>query len=721
MNLFPPATTQQQNKQTWAFLAKQLYKPKLNDTKLNDPKLNKLKLVEFKNENKIQHRKSYSIMDYSNLDSNMSYSEDESDFEDEISDNEIMFVDEPEPEVMDAEFIEDPQLGTQQVEPQDMKKYVLLDLPSEEEMQFEYERWITSVLHEEKKTEEKKTKKYEEKKKELEQQKEELHKQSEYEKIVSLKQSNRLLYWKMVREGSPTQAVTFLFPRCLSGDKLVQFKYIEQFDSVMKQLLSNVETKEQSRLNKIANQKQANDTHKNFVKKMKEKNREVPKSIFKNRRSRGHGRSGKSKVKRGPVIELSTHKKKKFTETQQKKREEAKKKWEEENKKSIALATKLRNSGIDTKLDNGVDIIPNINTTIKIGKLQPTCDVDSTIIEEQEDCDLSNFVQKTISTTKLREQEEVEMKQQQKQNEEIKIKEKEKRERERKHQSKFERVGRQPLVIKMGPSSYWEEKRKNHPKFVRRDQAKKDIRDKKGMRTTHAKSKMCTSVGEKKKCRHGTRCRFAHTVDELTPAQCRFGQDCTYIFFDNERKIHNKRGYGRTRICAFSHPGESKVAYLDRQQEAPQTPPKMSAPKPKPIAHKSTPVKSLNNTNMHNNKLDEWSSVVKVTCKNEITKRVEIAQAKAAEITKRVVLERVEIAQEKAAEITKRVKIAQEKAAEITKRVVSKPTQVSKPVSNLKPKSYKPHTIKVPTKELAAMAMKAAFAQGIYNIKIIVG
>lgn len=44
---------------------------------------------------------------------------------------------------------------------------------------------------------------------------------------------------------------------------------------------------------------------------------------------------------------------------------------------------------------------------------------------------------------------------------------------------------------------------------------------------THVqKTCMCKSVGTNFPCRHGDRCRFAHTIDELEVPRCRFGDKC---------------------------------------------------------------------------------------------------------------------------------------------------------------------------------------------------
>jgi len=67
----------------------------------------------------------------------------------------------------------------------------------------------------------------------------------------------------------------------------------------------------------------------------------------------------------------------------------------------------------------------------------------------------------------------------------------------------------------------------------------------------NSKSKICTSFGTKKSCRHGENCRFAHTVDELSPSECFFGTDCKFLHCPE-------------RLCVFIHEQETKIQYCQR-------------------------------------------------------------------------------------------------------------------------------------------------------------
>ena len=57
-------------------------------------------------------------------------------------------------------------------------------------------------------------------------------------------------------------------------------------------------------------------------------------------------------------------------------------------------------------------------------------------------------------------------------------------------------------------------------------------------------TRVCESFKSGKQCRHGERCRYAHSLEELSPRRCVFGSQC--------RKIHTSTG----NVCECSHPKE---------------------------------------------------------------------------------------------------------------------------------------------------------------------
>ena len=62
------------------------------------------------------------------------------------------------------------------------------------------------------------------------------------------------------------------------------------------------------------------------------------------------------------------------------------------------------------------------------------------------------------------------------------------------------------------------------------------------------KTKFCNNYSN---CSYGTRCKYAHTLDELSPIPCLFGNKCTHF-----------ASYMNT--CKFIHPCENKQQYISR-------------------------------------------------------------------------------------------------------------------------------------------------------------
>jgi hypothetical protein len=120
----------------------------------------------------------------------------------------------------------------------------------------------------------------------------------------------------------------------------------------------------------------------------------------------------------------------------------------------------------------------------------------------------------------------------------------------------------EPLVIKMGVAPYrspssW----KDRPTAARVE-----------------RTRMCNSVIDGKKCYHGEKCRFAHSIDELNIQPCRFGSNCRSVYCgDNVYKNNTTM-----RVCQFSHPEETKNDYADRVGIAKHISPPAPTPPPAP-------------------------------------------------------------------------------------------------------------------------------------------
>jgi hypothetical protein len=93
------------------------------------------------------------------------------------------------------------------------------------------------------------------------------------------------------------------------------------------------------------------------------------------------------------------------------------------------------------------------------------------------------------------------------------------------------------------------------PKMVEEEARKARI----APRSSSTKSRMCISVSSGKTCPHGSRCRFAHSIEELNPAQCLFNRKCKNV--ENTPFGYVNCG---TKKCYFQHTGETKEAYCKR-------------------------------------------------------------------------------------------------------------------------------------------------------------
>ena len=136
-----------------------------------------------------------------------------------------------------------------------------------------------------------------------------------------------------------------------------------------------------------------------------------------------------------------------------------------------------------------------------------------------------------------------------------------------------------PMVLKMGQVSHRETMRKRTPvKVDTRTVAHEKLSDKKEIEKTLTKTRMCKSVEMGTVCRHGVRCRFAHSLDELVIAPCVFGVEC--------RRVECVGGCYKNcgeRVCNFIHPNEERDAFYLRTGLKKPTPVKASPVKASPV------------------------------------------------------------------------------------------------------------------------------------------
>jgi hypothetical protein len=197
--------------------------------------------------------------------------------------------------------------------------------------------------------------------------------------------------------------------------------------------------------------------------------------------------------------------------------------------------------------------------------------------------------------------------------------------------------------------------------FTTPEEAKKNALNKvvepKSGEATHF-TKMCNSVVSGKACVHGTRCRFAHSVDQLQKIICRFGDRC-------------RNG----KSCPYWHQDESSVSYATRlglplpkvRAIAPPQPAKVHVNQFPKFEHKSEFQKSgkiivyVNATT----KLAPWAKLTVIPVIVEAPKvegpKVEAPKVEAPKVeAPKVEAPKVEVAQVEVAQVeTPKVEVAQ--------------------------------------------------------------
>ena len=91
------------------------------------------------------------------------------------------------------------------------------------------------------------------------------------------------------------------------------------------------------------------------------------------------------------------------------------------------------------------------------------------------------------------------------------------------------------------------------------EQGLKNLTNTSNMRNTLMRTKMCRSIMLKRSCPHGSKCRFAHSIDELQVADCYFKDACNRV-----RKSGSEYKNCSHSKCTFIHPGESMECYCCR-------------------------------------------------------------------------------------------------------------------------------------------------------------
>ena len=80
------------------------------------------------------------------------------------------------------------------------------------------------------------------------------------------------------------------------------------------------------------------------------------------------------------------------------------------------------------------------------------------------------------------------------------------------------------------------------------------------------KTKLCNSLETGDKCKHGLKCRFAHSIDELVPKKCNYGDECHLV---NVKSVNGNMLFfnvNKDRICKYQHTSESIETYRKRNK-----------------------------------------------------------------------------------------------------------------------------------------------------------
>lgn len=73
------------------------------------------------------------------------------------------------------------------------------------------------------------------------------------------------------------------------------------------------------------------------------------------------------------------------------------------------------------------------------------------------------------------------------------------------------------------------------------------------------KTRMCNSLDKNEVCRHGEKCRFAHSLDELVIRDCHFKDRCYFVKIKKDKLVNDG-----CNCCRNKHPQESKDDFIER-------------------------------------------------------------------------------------------------------------------------------------------------------------
>jgi hypothetical protein len=158
-----------------------------------------------------------------------------------------------------------------------------------------------------------------------------------------------------------------------------------------------------------------------------------------------------------------------------------------------------------------------------------------------------------------------------------------------------------------------------------------------------AKTRMCNSVEKNETCRHGGKCRFAHSLEELVTRNCFFKGECRFVRFENGKLVNNGRD-----ICRNKHPHESQDEFIERvglahyktRDVSTRVPTHVQAPKVIALE------KSIHDCDRYTTSTSSWASTLKSSLKTPslstivalplVEKPIEVQPLKKKEVVLRV-------------------------------------------------------------------------------------
>lgn len=182
------------------------------------------------------------------------------------------------------------------------------------------------------------------------------------------------------------------------------------------------------------------------------------------------------------------------------------------------------------------------------------------LVEEKEETEYEKFKKEELKQMRIKQLEI--FKSQKQENKDEKPKENEKRKVE---EPKWEKVSDKKMSKKQKIEKQIKESL--HSSMSNQSSRSGAIKKLSNMKAGAPKTRLCVSFLRKERCRHGSRCNFAHSVLDLSVIKCVFGEKCRHVANVNGKWVNRNM-----KICAFGHPGEekNKDLFVKRISEKPR-------------------------------------------------------------------------------------------------------------------------------------------------------